>query len=162
MCKQHHVAVDCQRPLDHPLGAAPDLFDRLAVDDGSRSDRPLRLFQPDFLRRSSFIDAIIPFEQVIGHFSRLTIAGQPAGLARPAQRATEHQSKSPTGQRLPQRGSLALTGRCQGDIGPTCVPLGLAPFRFTVPDQPEFLAWLAHVFSAAGLLAAPFPFPDLT
>ena len=139
MCEQDHVAVDLQRLLDHPLSTTTNLLDRLALRDRRRPDRPIRLSNPNLLRRLSFINAIVPFKQVIVHARPVAITGQFASPDGTTERTTEHGCELTTGQKSAQGRSFPLTRRIQRDVGPACMLLGCAPVRLSVADQPQFL-----------------------
>lgn len=54
----------------------------------------------------SYIDFIVPFEQVFGRVRLVLITGQPAGFVCSPQRAAEHQGEPATSERTAQLDSL--------------------------------------------------------
>src|SRR6266581_2452928 len=91
--------------------ACAHLIDRLTLRYRCRPDRPSGLLGAHRRGGAAFIDPVVPLEQVVRHLSRGVEAGQATGLARPFERAGEHEGELTPGQMSAERLALLLARR---------------------------------------------------
>src|SRR5262249_52310508 len=119
----------------HSPRALADLLDRFAVDDRRKPDGPIGRFPLNLRRRAAFIDAVVPFAQLVVDCG-VREARKRAGLAGSLERARPGAQFAVFQESTDSPGAFApFIGK--KNIGASRVATGSRPFGFTMPDEED-------------------------
>ena len=136
--EHEHLLASAVDARNHAIGAGGHVPERLALGDRRRPDRPVGLGDAQIGGAQSVELAVVPLRQVVAALGTLPEARQRAGVARPLQRAGEHDGAldavDPGELRGKRCGAAAADGG-QRDVGATGVSPVDAPLGLTVADE---------------------------
>src|ERR1700731_85231 len=135
--KQRDAPARGKQPLDQGLRPRLNFLDALALRYRRSPHRPVRIFSADVLRLAAFVDTVVPFAQARLFFCLTTETRLGASVAGTAHRAAQHQIERLGCEHGPQRTGLCTAMLRQRNVSAARVLAGLAPFGFTMTDQPD-------------------------
>ena len=112
-----------------------DIGRGLASRSTVKPQRPSRLRRSNLRRGQSFVLPVVPLHQVRSQLSLIAETGEPARLNGTRQRARQDKRETPVCELSTQMLRLALSVRCQRDVGPAGVASIAAPLGLAVAHQ---------------------------
>ena len=98
MGEQQDVAGYAADFGDQPVNAPGDIRGGFSTRAAVGPQRPARLFGGDFRRGLAVVPAVIPFGQIRPKLDDVAVAGEPACIQGPLQRAAQDERKRPARQ----------------------------------------------------------------
>ena len=150
MCarKEKDVPFDPPHAVDHPVCPCPDLVRGFPARTAVTKQLPVRALREDVGAGTTFVRAVVPFEQVRFDFRRRPEASQLARLDRPLQGAREHRGEPQSRQPLSEPDGLGLAVCRQRQVGHPRVLTRNRPGRLPVPGEVCDRKRVAHGCSA--------------
>src|SRR5471030_393618 len=146
--KQRDAPVRGKQPLDQGLCPRLDVFYVFAFRYPRRPHGPVGIFSADIVRRTAFIDTVVPFAQARLFLCLSTKTCLGAGIASATHRAAQHKVEGLRRKHRPQPTRLFAPVVGQRNVSTAGVLAGKTPFGFTMTDQPDL--GLIHVVFGSG------------
>jgi hypothetical protein len=91
--EKRHVSVDFRSPRNRPVRPRRDLLDGLTAGNRAIPNQPTRRMFSNVGSGDAFVDAVIPFLEIIVDLGNAAISGQPRRFTRPQARTGEYQGE---------------------------------------------------------------------
>src|SRR4051812_38738466 len=89
--KERDIAVHFGAALNNTLYSCSNMLHEFALHNAVPPQRPGRIIFANVCRAAAFVDAVVPFFEIVRHFGYIAVSCDPAGLSRTLHRTYEDQ-----------------------------------------------------------------------